>query len=904
MVTALRGLFKIMTTAECVPDMWREGVIVNLFKNGDKKDMGNYRGITLMSVVGKLYCKVINYRIVKLERLEDDNIIHEGQAGFRQGAAQGCPLSPTLYSVYVNGMLEEVSNTGRGIKVGDHVIPATMFADDFKGMEETPGKLQEIIDVCTSYANRYRFQANVSKSAVMMYGPAEPTTPDMQLKWGTQTIPEVDQYAYLDLEFTADGKWDAHIAKLVQKGKTRTNMLTKFFKNSVLNADVKTVVLKTVLRPLFEYGAETLYRSCVRASSSKKEDAAGSKDGKKPGGGRRSWWPALLGIAKDHKPKEGVKRKEYTPDITVATDWEAPPAAPSSGSDAGAWDVEADAEPKADPVGYAIMFVMVLAAIWLTTSLFRGAGSLYRRRAARQPVGAQPAMVVQQGRSAAADSAKDNEQPQTGAGQSALAAPTLERDAAASHRGGEDGNTPSAQALNWGEDYADVKADDQEPTGSVSEEAGAGDARAGNTDERGAHSKDGEQRQEEGKHFEDADAEEHTYQHDATSGSDSDMEPSAFQAADAYQSASSDAHDQYSRQLAERAERAGASSVGTESADEAGAAQQAQQGQQAADSQQAEADQADLDRDLAWYEQDPGPSAAAALPEIQESDVEPLQNAVDPASVRFEESASVKTLRHRMSVALRSTQAASEAAERAASYSNTATVAAEHASQAAERATSALARVHTSLETVSDANIRQVEARLQAAEGRVREAEAAAQQAERNAGRAAAIAAAHEQRAASQAAVAEKAADVDVSNVEAQSESKRPRSTSDQGQGCKRTKPASRCSVVTTDESLKRDIEDSHSSTAKEALVVIVGGDEQQYLEAARLTGVECIDICTLKGNSERCLALVNLKTHFWFSAKALTMLPLLSWLSNTKVEPRKVTRVCQLLHRRLLLAG
>ena len=39
--------------------VWREelvppkGLIVNLFKEGDKEDPGNYRGITLLIVVGK-----------------------------------------------------------------------------------------------------------------------------------------------------------------------------------------------------------------------------------------------------------------------------------------------------------------------------------------------------------------------------------------------------------------------------------------------------------------------------------------------------------------------------------------------------------------------------------------------------------------------------------------------------------------------------------------------------------------------------------------------------------------------------------------------------------------------------------------------------------------------------------
>ena len=53
MVSVLQLLFSVVWREEVVPPQWREGLIVNLFKKGDKEDPGNYRGITLLSVVGK-----------------------------------------------------------------------------------------------------------------------------------------------------------------------------------------------------------------------------------------------------------------------------------------------------------------------------------------------------------------------------------------------------------------------------------------------------------------------------------------------------------------------------------------------------------------------------------------------------------------------------------------------------------------------------------------------------------------------------------------------------------------------------------------------------------------------------------------------------------------------------------
>ena len=53
----LRQLFSVVWIA---PPQWREGLIVNLFKRVDKEDPGNYRDIMLLSVVEKVFCKVLN----------------------------------------------------------------------------------------------------------------------------------------------------------------------------------------------------------------------------------------------------------------------------------------------------------------------------------------------------------------------------------------------------------------------------------------------------------------------------------------------------------------------------------------------------------------------------------------------------------------------------------------------------------------------------------------------------------------------------------------------------------------------------------------------------------------------------------------------------------------------------
>ena len=67
-----------------VPMDWRGACIVPLSKGmGDKSECSNSRGISLLSVVGKLYGRVLIVRV----RAGTECALGEEQCGFRQGKA-------------------------------------------------------------------------------------------------------------------------------------------------------------------------------------------------------------------------------------------------------------------------------------------------------------------------------------------------------------------------------------------------------------------------------------------------------------------------------------------------------------------------------------------------------------------------------------------------------------------------------------------------------------------------------------------------------------------------------------------------------------------------------------------------------------------------------------------------
>ncbi|KAK3507178.1 hypothetical protein QTP70_009513 [Hemibagrus guttatus] len=59
----LKRLCNIVWRSGTVPLDWATGVVIPLFKKGDQRVCFNYRGITLLSLPGKVYCRVLERRV-------------------------------------------------------------------------------------------------------------------------------------------------------------------------------------------------------------------------------------------------------------------------------------------------------------------------------------------------------------------------------------------------------------------------------------------------------------------------------------------------------------------------------------------------------------------------------------------------------------------------------------------------------------------------------------------------------------------------------------------------------------------------------------------------------------------------------------------------------------------------
>uniref|UniRef100_A0A3B4FLA9 Reverse transcriptase domain-containing protein n=1 Tax=Pundamilia nyererei TaxID=303518 RepID=A0A3B4FLA9_9CICH len=77
----LTRLYNVAWRSGAVPLDWQTGVVVPIFKKGDRRVCSNYRGITLLSLPGKVYARVLERRVRPLVKPR----IQEEQCGFRPG---------------------------------------------------------------------------------------------------------------------------------------------------------------------------------------------------------------------------------------------------------------------------------------------------------------------------------------------------------------------------------------------------------------------------------------------------------------------------------------------------------------------------------------------------------------------------------------------------------------------------------------------------------------------------------------------------------------------------------------------------------------------------------------------------------------------------------------------------
>ena len=94
-------LFNELWGRGVAPRDWKSAIIVPIHKKGSRLECTNYRGISLLSVVGEVFASVLNDRV---KGLTEEGVIDE-QGGFRSG--RGCLDQIVAVKQVIEKMIEK-----------------------------------------------------------------------------------------------------------------------------------------------------------------------------------------------------------------------------------------------------------------------------------------------------------------------------------------------------------------------------------------------------------------------------------------------------------------------------------------------------------------------------------------------------------------------------------------------------------------------------------------------------------------------------------------------------------------------------------------------------------------------------------------------------------------------------
>lgn len=182
-----------------------------------------------------------------------------------KGVKQGDPLSPILFSIFMNdlniALQKDAPSIGHSLYPGGPQITTGKFADDVAMI--APNRETAIHQqlAASAWMDKCKMRANAAKCAVMIIEPwyegyelLDRNPDDWKLQG--QSIPIKNEYTYLGIHLNST--LDLHrIAELrISKAKNIKNMCLKFFWSRKIPLHLKVVILKHVIIPVMTYGCE------------------------------------------------------------------------------------------------------------------------------------------------------------------------------------------------------------------------------------------------------------------------------------------------------------------------------------------------------------------------------------------------------------------------------------------------------------------------------------------------------------------------------------------------------------------------------------------------------------------------------------------------------------------------
>ena len=173
-----------------------------------------------------------------------------------RGVRQGCVISPLLFNLYSEFMINEAMETVEGIGFNGVNITNLRFADDAVLITDKRKKLQKMINRLNETCKDYGMEVNVKKTKVMVLGSTEEQGKKQRaVRLGVVPLEQVTRFKYLGSWITDDAKSEVDIRAKIGLAKAAFWQNKELMRRNI-RFSTKIKILNCYVFSILNYGCE------------------------------------------------------------------------------------------------------------------------------------------------------------------------------------------------------------------------------------------------------------------------------------------------------------------------------------------------------------------------------------------------------------------------------------------------------------------------------------------------------------------------------------------------------------------------------------------------------------------------------------------------------------------------
>ena len=173
------------------------------------------------------------------------------------GLRQGCNLSPILFNLFVNDLIDSFNNILSESPMLNNVpINCLLYADDLILVSESKEGLQNLLNGLNIFSKQWFLEVNTQKTKSLIFS-RKRNKPNTQFYLGEHVLPSCDSYCYLGCMFSQNGSFKLAAQMLYDKAiKSMYGLLNTIYKYKSCTVDIMLKLFDHLVVPIALYNCE------------------------------------------------------------------------------------------------------------------------------------------------------------------------------------------------------------------------------------------------------------------------------------------------------------------------------------------------------------------------------------------------------------------------------------------------------------------------------------------------------------------------------------------------------------------------------------------------------------------------------------------------------------------------